>query len=36
LKEMGLNGKDYYDKNLSFDIGVGKFDSVFKSVVVEK
>lgn len=35
LKNMGTNGKDYYNKNLSFDIGVEKFNSVFKDVVKE-
>jgi colanic acid biosynthesis glycosyl transferase WcaI len=33
LKEMGLNGRRYYEKNLSFEIGVEKFDRIFYSVV---
>jgi glycosyltransferase involved in cell wall biosynthesis len=33
LNQMGANGKDFYHKNLSLNIGVGKFLKVFASMV---
>lgn len=32
LKLMGSNGKRYYEKNLSFNIGVNKYEKIFKSI----
>lgn len=34
LKKMGLNGKYFYDENISFDIGVIKFENLFNQMVV--
>jgi len=33
LNEMGLNGKNFYDKNLSLDTGSGKFLNIFNDIV---
>jgi glycosyltransferase involved in cell wall biosynthesis len=29
-ERMGCNGKDYYDRNLSFAVGVRQMESIFK------
>ncbi len=35
IREMGLRGLEYYSKNLSFDVGVSEFSSVFDTVIRE-
>ena len=34
LKKMGENGKYFYDENISFDIGVMKFENILKQILI--
>lgn len=33
LEKMGVNGKEFYEKNLSFDIATCRYENIFASVV---